>query len=125
MYTVVGLLYLGWITNFLSKPVISGFMTGAAITIALGQVRGAAGRRQQARGGSGGQRSTHARTPWAARLHGMHVAARTGQGANTLAPLCRRAAPPKVKYILGVSGGRSNQLVECLQQLADSLDEFK
>lgn len=40
MYTAVGLLRLGWITNFLSSAVISGFMTGASVIIALSQVRG-------------------------------------------------------------------------------------
>ena len=38
MYTGVGLLRLGWITNFLSHTVVSGFMSGACITIALSQV---------------------------------------------------------------------------------------
>ena len=38
MYTVVGLLRLGWITQYLSQPVISGFMAGASITIASSQV---------------------------------------------------------------------------------------
>ena len=39
MYTGVALLRLGWIIRFLSHSVISGFMSGAAITIALGQVK--------------------------------------------------------------------------------------
>ncbi len=38
MYTGVGLLRLGWITNFLSHTTISGFMSGACIVIALSQV---------------------------------------------------------------------------------------
>lgn len=38
-YTAVGLLRLGWIVNFLSYPVISGFMTGAASIILSGQVK--------------------------------------------------------------------------------------
>ena len=38
MYTVIGLLRLGWITQYLSQPVISGFMSGACITIAMSQV---------------------------------------------------------------------------------------
>jgi hypothetical protein len=37
MYTAVGLLRLGWITNFLSHTTISGFMSGACIVIALSQ----------------------------------------------------------------------------------------
>ena len=35
----MGVLRMGWITKLLSHAVISGFTTGAAITIALGQVR--------------------------------------------------------------------------------------
>lgn len=39
-YTAVGVLRLGWVINFLlSAPTVSGFMTGAAITIALSQVK--------------------------------------------------------------------------------------
>ena len=38
MYTAVGVLRMGWVTNFLSHAVISGFMTGACVTIALSQV---------------------------------------------------------------------------------------
>ena len=37
LYTAVGLLRLGWITNFLSHSVICGFMTGASVIIALSQ----------------------------------------------------------------------------------------
>ena len=40
MYTLIGLLRLGWITQYLSQPVISGFMTGASVTIAMSQARG-------------------------------------------------------------------------------------
>ena len=39
LYTAVGILRLGWITNFLSHSVICGFMTGASVIIALSQVR--------------------------------------------------------------------------------------
>ena len=42
-YTAVGLLRLGWITNFLSSSVISGFMTGASVIISLSQVGSSAG----------------------------------------------------------------------------------
>jgi len=38
MYTLVGIFNLGWITNFISHTVISGFMSGAAVIIGLGQV---------------------------------------------------------------------------------------
>lgn len=38
-YTGVGLLRMGWVTNFLSHAQVSGFMTGAAILIGLSQVR--------------------------------------------------------------------------------------
>ena len=38
LYTIVGLLKLGWLTNFLSHSVISGFMSGASVIIALSQV---------------------------------------------------------------------------------------
>lgn len=38
IYTGIGFLRLGWITNFLSHSVVSGFMTGASIQIALSQV---------------------------------------------------------------------------------------
>lgn len=38
-YTGIGLLRLGWITNFLSHSVISGFMTGASVQIAMSQVK--------------------------------------------------------------------------------------
>lgn len=37
MYTCVGLLNLGWITNFISHTVIAGFMSGAAVIIGLSQ----------------------------------------------------------------------------------------
>ena len=39
MYTIVGIFNLGWITNFISHTVISGFMSGAAVIIGLSQVR--------------------------------------------------------------------------------------
>ena len=39
LYTIVGILKLGWLTNFLSHSVISGFMSGASVIIALSQVR--------------------------------------------------------------------------------------
>ena len=39
----VGLLRIGWIVGFLPAPAISGFMTGSAITIAVGQVPGLMG----------------------------------------------------------------------------------
>lgn len=38
-YTGVGFLGLGWITYFLSHATISGFMSGAAILIALSQLK--------------------------------------------------------------------------------------
>eukprot|EP00887_Chlorella_sp_A99_P004954 scaffold4.g4954.t1 len=38
-YFAVGLFRLGFLTNFLSSAVISGFMTGASVTIALSQVK--------------------------------------------------------------------------------------
>ena len=38
-YTGIGLLGLGWLTYFLSHATISGFMSGAAILIALSQVK--------------------------------------------------------------------------------------
>ena len=39
MYSAVGLLRLGWVTNFLSHSVIGGFMSGASIIIGLNQVK--------------------------------------------------------------------------------------
>ena len=39
MYTAIGLLSMGWITYFLSHATVSGFMSGAAILIALSQVK--------------------------------------------------------------------------------------
>ena len=39
LYTIVGILKLGWLTNFLSHSVISGFMSGASVIIALSQVK--------------------------------------------------------------------------------------
>lgn len=42
IYTLVGLLRLGWLFNFLSHSVISGFMGGACLTIGLSQARSAA-----------------------------------------------------------------------------------
>ncbi|EIE25728.1 sulfate permease [Coccomyxa subellipsoidea C-169] len=38
LYTAVGILELGWLTNFLSHSVISGFMSGASVIIALSQL---------------------------------------------------------------------------------------
>lgn len=39
LYTAVGIFRLGWLTNFLSHSVISGFMSGASVIIALSQVQ--------------------------------------------------------------------------------------
>lgn len=39
MYIALGGLRLGFLTNFLSHSVISGFTTGAAIVIGVSQVR--------------------------------------------------------------------------------------
>eukprot|EP00890_Picochlorum_soloecismus_P004166 jgi/Picsp_1/4750/NSC_02119-R2_sulfate transporter len=39
LYTVIGFLGLGWLTYFLSHATISGFMSGAAILIALSQIK--------------------------------------------------------------------------------------
>jgi high affinity sulfate transporter 1 len=38
VYLVAGVARLGWVTQFLSKPVIDGFVTGLAIFIAVGQL---------------------------------------------------------------------------------------
>jgi MFS superfamily sulfate permease-like transporter len=38
-YTAIALLRLGWIVNYLSAPVISGFMTGAASIILSTQIK--------------------------------------------------------------------------------------
>lgn len=38
-YTAVGVLRMGWLTNFLSHSVISGFTTGAAVIIGCSQVK--------------------------------------------------------------------------------------
>lgn len=38
-YTAVGVFRMGWLTNFLSSAVISGFMTGASVVIAMSQVK--------------------------------------------------------------------------------------
>lgn len=38
LYSAVGFLRLAWLTNFISHSVIAGFMSGAAVTIALQQV---------------------------------------------------------------------------------------
>jgi sodium-independent sulfate anion transporter 11 len=39
----IGLLRIGWIIDFIPAPAISGFMTGSALTIAVGQVPGLMG----------------------------------------------------------------------------------
>eukprot|EP00906_Rhabdomonas_costata_P008746 RCo012416 len=39
LYTTIGILRMGFLANFLSRAVISGFMTGAAAIIALSQVK--------------------------------------------------------------------------------------
>lgn len=39
IYTAIGLLRLGWLTHYLSHAVVSGFMTGASITIGMSQVK--------------------------------------------------------------------------------------
>jgi len=39
LYTVIGFLGLGWLTYFLSHATISGFMSGAAILIAMSQIK--------------------------------------------------------------------------------------
>lgn len=38
VYTCVGMLRLGWLTNFLSHSVVSGFMSGACVSITASQV---------------------------------------------------------------------------------------
>lgn len=38
LYTAIGVLRLGWIIRFIGHPVIAGFTSGAALTIAAGQV---------------------------------------------------------------------------------------
>ena len=39
IYTGVGILNLGWVTQFLSHSVIGGFMSGASLIIGLSQAR--------------------------------------------------------------------------------------
>ena len=39
LYLAIGVLRMGWLIQFLSASVISGFMTGASVTIALSQAR--------------------------------------------------------------------------------------
>jgi len=39
----IGLLRIGWIVEFIPLPAVSGFMTGSAINIAVGQVPGLMG----------------------------------------------------------------------------------
>ncbi|GAB4816018.1 hypothetical protein N2152v2_003064 [Parachlorella kessleri] len=39
LYTAISLLRLGWLTNFLSHSVVSGFMSGASISIAASQLK--------------------------------------------------------------------------------------
>ncbi len=43
VYAITGLLRMGWIANFMSKPVIDGFIIGLAIFIISGQVDGLVG----------------------------------------------------------------------------------
>ncbi|TLD39523.1 sulfate permease-like protein [Venturia nashicola] len=38
LVTLVGLLRLGWLVDFIALPAVSGFITGSGITISLGQV---------------------------------------------------------------------------------------
>jgi MFS superfamily sulfate permease-like transporter len=38
IFLVAGLARLGWVTQFLSKPVMDGFVTGLAIFVAVGQL---------------------------------------------------------------------------------------
>ena len=47
LYTAVGFLQLGWVTNFLSQSDIAGFMTGASVIIGLQQVGPSTGYRRQ------------------------------------------------------------------------------
>ncbi|KXN82526.1 putative sulfate permease C3H7.02 [Leucoagaricus sp. SymC.cos] len=39
----IGILRLGWLVEFISEPVVSGFVTGSAITIGVGQLAGLMG----------------------------------------------------------------------------------
>ena len=39
MFMAFGALRLGWLAYFLSQPVVSGFVSGSALVIALGQLR--------------------------------------------------------------------------------------
>ena len=50
MLIAFGLLRLGFLAHFLSHPVISGFISGAAVLIAIGQIRHLLGVRIQAEG---------------------------------------------------------------------------
>jgi sodium-independent sulfate anion transporter 11 len=38
LVTLVGLLRLGWLVDFIALPAVSGFITGSGITISLGQI---------------------------------------------------------------------------------------
>lgn len=50
VYTAAGLLRLGWVTNFLSHSVISGYMSGASLVIACTQVGCGSGGRGEVAG---------------------------------------------------------------------------
>lgn len=39
----IGLLRIGWLVEFIPAPAVSGFMTGSAISIVVGQVPGLMG----------------------------------------------------------------------------------
>lgn len=104
MYTGIGVLRLGFIVRFLSHSVITGFTSGAAILIALGQVGVHAALLPSASAAEGS-----ALRAWA-RLPQRCIAA---------------AAAAQVRYILGYKVPRAETLHEILHNLIAGGKGFK
>ena len=138
MYTVIGLLRLGWITQYLSQPVISGFMSGACITIAMSQVGPGQMRQDIA---SRAACRPHANVPQVKGrllsvdntnvLRILHflvtsVPPSRGQRVDRLyaysVPGC--AASPQVKYLMGLKVPRFDKLQDTCSNLVANLNYF-
>lgn len=130
LYTGIGVLRLGWIIQFLSHSVITGFTSGAAMIIALSQAR-------RARSPKGGARTPRAVWPQARCdvLQPAHFLAVKPLQTDapplswslhcTPTPPPGHPAAPQVKYLLGYSVPRADTLHESLHVLLADIHKFR
>ena len=130
-------------TNFLSHAQVSGFMTGAAILIALSQVGRCwvGGRGDGWLGGQSdgcaGPTNQQQQQPCSASIRqpdcGLGFTAWSWQSwyglpvlpAYTACPLPCVALPAQVKYILGLKIERADRIQDYLKLIFDNLYQFK